>query len=72
MAARTGAQFLKGLRDRRELWVGKDRVTDPLDHPALRGGAQAIAETFDLHHTLLRRLPDRPIRRRASKSRSAT
>jgi 4-hydroxyphenylacetate 3-monooxygenase oxygenase component len=50
MSARTGAQFLKGLRDRRELWLGKERITDPLDNPALRGGAQAIAETFDLHH----------------------
>ena len=49
MPARTGAQFLKGLRDRRELWLGQQRVTDPLDHPALRGGAEAIAATFDLH-----------------------
>jgi 4-hydroxyphenylacetate 3-monooxygenase oxygenase component len=50
MPARTGAQFLQGLRDGRELWLGSRRVTDPLDHPALRGGAQAIAETFDIHH----------------------
>jgi 4-hydroxyphenylacetate 3-monooxygenase oxygenase component len=50
MPARTGAQFLHGLRDRRQLWLGDQRVTDPRDHPALRGGAEAIAETFDIHH----------------------
>ncbi len=50
MPARTGAAFLCGLRDRREVWVGATRVTDPLDHPALRGAAEAIAGVFDLHH----------------------
>lgn len=50
MPARTGAQFLHGLRDHRQLWLGGQRVTDPRDHPALRGGAEAIAETFDIHH----------------------
>ena len=43
MPARTGAQFLQGLRDRRALWLGGQRVTDPMDHPALRGAAEAIA-----------------------------
>ncbi len=50
MPARTGAEFLAGLRDRRELWVGGDRISDPADHPALRGAAAAIAEVFDLQH----------------------
>src|SRR3954470_16968165 len=50
MPARTGAQFLRGLRDSRAVWIGADRVADPLDHPDLRGGAQAIAAVFDLHH----------------------
>ena len=50
MPARTGAQFLKGLRDNRQLWIGGDRATDPLDHPALKGAAQSIADVFDLHH----------------------
>ena len=50
MPARTGAAFLHGLRDDRQLWLGATRVTDPLDHPALRGAAQAIAAVFDLHH----------------------
>jgi 4-hydroxyphenylacetate 3-monooxygenase oxygenase component len=49
MPARTGAQFLRGLRDSRQIWLGGDRVTDPTDHPALRGAAEAIAAVFDLH-----------------------
>ena len=50
MPARTGAQFLRGLRDNREVWLGGQRVTDPLDHPALRGAAESIAAVFDLHY----------------------
>jgi len=50
MPARTGAQFLRGLRDRREVWLGGQRVVDPMEHPALRGAAQAIADIFDLHY----------------------
>lgn len=50
MPARTGAEFLNGMRDGREVWIGRDRVTDPRDHPALRGAAEAIAAVFDLHH----------------------
>ena len=40
MPARTGAQFLHGLRDKREVWLGGERVTDPMEHPALRGAAE--------------------------------
>ncbi|WP_428664831.1 4-hydroxyphenylacetate 3-hydroxylase family protein [Reyranella sp.] len=50
MTARTGEQFLKGLRDNRELWVGGDKVGSIADHPALMGAAQALAEVFDLQH----------------------
>ncbi|HXT79783.1 MAG TPA: 4-hydroxyphenylacetate 3-hydroxylase N-terminal domain-containing protein [Acetobacteraceae bacterium] len=50
MPARTGAEFLRGLRDGREVWLGRDRITDPLDHPALRGAAEALAAVFDLHY----------------------
>ena len=32
MAARTGKQFLQGLRDGRELWVGGDKVASIADH----------------------------------------
>ncbi len=50
MAARTGEQFLRGLKDSRELWVGGERVRSIVDHPALKGAAQALAEVFDLQH----------------------
>ena len=33
MPARTGEQFLKGLRGPREVWVDGERVTDVVDHP---------------------------------------
>ena len=54
MPARTGEQFLRGLRDSRQLWLGGQRVTDPLDHPDLRGAAQAIAAVFEVDFGALR------------------
>ena len=41
MAARTGKEFLKGLRGVREVWVDGERVTDVVDHPKLSGAAHA-------------------------------
>lgn len=48
MAARTGEQFLSGLRDDREIWLGDERVKDVTVHPALAGGACTMAGLFDL------------------------
>lgn len=51
MPARTGRQYLQGLRDQeREVWLGGERVKDVTSHPGLRRGAQAIAELYDLQH----------------------
>jgi len=50
MTARTGNDFLAGLRDRRAVWIGDQKVTDVTDHPALRGAARALAGVFDLQH----------------------
>ena len=50
MPARTGKEFLKGLRGAREVWVDGERVSDVVDHPKLSGAAHALAEVFDLHH----------------------
>jgi 4-hydroxyphenylacetate 3-monooxygenase len=50
MPARTGEQFLKGLRGPREIWVDGERVNDVVDHPKLRGAAHALAEVYDLQH----------------------
>ncbi|HJS57626.1 MAG TPA: 4-hydroxyphenylacetate 3-hydroxylase N-terminal domain-containing protein [Vicinamibacteria bacterium] len=45
MPARTGREYLQGLRDQeREVWLGGERVKDVTMHPGLRRGAQAIAE----------------------------
>ena len=51
MGARTGKQFLEHLRgDNRELWLGSERIRDATTHPALAGGARAIADVFDVQH----------------------
>ncbi len=50
MAARTGEQFLQGLRDDRAIWVGDERVRDVAAHPAFSGAARAMAGLFDLQH----------------------
>ncbi|MCX7623579.1 MAG: pyoverdine biosynthesis protein PvcC [Thermomicrobium sp.] len=51
IAARTGAQYLEGLRARkRELWLNGELVTDPVDHPLLAPAARSIARVYDLQH----------------------
>jgi len=50
MPARTGEQFLRGLRDEREVWVDGERVRDVAGHPAFAGAARTLAELFDLQH----------------------
>jgi 4-hydroxyphenylacetate 3-monooxygenase oxygenase component len=48
MPARSGAQYLRGLCDGREVWVGSERVKDVAAHPAFEGAAHSLAELFDL------------------------
>jgi hypothetical protein len=44
MAARTGRQFLDGLRKtHRTVWVGDERIDDVTAHPALAGAARTLA-----------------------------
>src|SRR3954453_4593774 len=51
VAARTGQQFLDGLRgDAREIWLNGERITHPLDHTQLRAAAEAMARVYDLQH----------------------
>jgi 4-hydroxyphenylacetate 3-monooxygenase len=50
MSARTGEEFLKGLRGKREIWLGSEKVTDVVDHPAFAGAARGLAGLFDLQH----------------------
>ncbi len=50
--ARTGEQFLEGLRsDEREIWLEGEKITDPSSHPKLQGAAASLAHLFDLQHT---------------------
>jgi len=48
MGARKGKQFLAGLKDSREVWLGDERVRDVTTHRALKGAARTLADLFDL------------------------
>jgi 4-hydroxyphenylacetate 3-monooxygenase oxygenase component len=49
--ARTGRQYLEGLGSgAREIWLGGEKITHPLEHPQLRGGAESLARVFDIQH----------------------
>jgi 4-hydroxyphenylacetate 3-monooxygenase oxygenase component len=51
MGARTGSQFLEGLRrTRREIWVDGERIEDVTSHPKLAGAAKSLAAMFDRQH----------------------
>lgn len=51
MPARTGQQFLEGLRQQPPtIWVDGERVEDPTAHPATRNAARSIAALYDLQH----------------------
>src|SRR4029079_12324240 len=50
-AARTGQQFLDGLRgDAREIWLNGEKITHPLEHPQLAEAARTMARVYDLQH----------------------
>ena len=51
MAVRTGAQFLEGLRDGREVWLEGERVADVTAHPKMRRMAETLAGIYDLQHS---------------------
>ena len=49
MPARTGAEYLKGLRGRlRKLWYAGQRVKDPTGHPVFARIIRSIAALYDL------------------------
>jgi len=49
MAARTGKDYLSGLRDDRQVWLG-DRTVSVLDEPAFQGSLRGMAGYFDWQH----------------------
>jgi len=51
MPARTGKQYINGLREQeREVWLGGERVRDVTKHKGLAGGVRAIAGLYDMQH----------------------
>src|ERR1051326_2075933 len=48
MAARSGAEYLSGLADAREIWFDGTRVRDVAGHPILGRTAHTLAELYDL------------------------
>jgi 4-hydroxyphenylacetate 3-monooxygenase len=50
MPARTGKEFLQGLRDDRQIWVGDERVADVAAYPLFAGAARFLGSLFDLQH----------------------
>ena len=49
--ARTGAQYLDGLRaDGREIWLGGERIDDVVGAPEARRRRRSMAALFDLQH----------------------
>jgi 4-hydroxyphenylacetate 3-monooxygenase/anthranilate 3-monooxygenase (FAD)/4-hydroxyphenylacetate 3-monooxygenase len=49
MGARRGHEYLSGLRDTREVWLGAERV-EVATHPAFSGSLAGIAGYFDWQH----------------------
>ena len=49
MGARRGADYVAGLRDGRQVWLGAERV-DVTAHPALAGSLAGMAGYFDWQH----------------------
>ena len=51
MPARTGQQYIEGLKQRpSEVWVRGERVKDVTTHPGLKGGVRSVAALYDLQH----------------------
>lgn len=50
MTARSGRQYLEGLKDNRQVWLGNENVDDVTTHPALAGSARGMAGYFDWQH----------------------
>ena len=52
MGARTGSEYLEGLRKgNAEIWLRDERITDVTTHPALQGCARSMAALYDMQHT---------------------
>jgi 4-hydroxyphenylacetate 3-monooxygenase len=45
---RTGAEYLRSLKDRRQIFLDGERVKDVTTHPAFSGAARSIANLYDI------------------------
>ena len=50
MGIRTGEEYLAGLRDDRDVWIGGERVADVTAHPGIRRAAETLAGFLDKQH----------------------
>jgi len=51
MPARTGEEYIAGLRERAaEVYIHGEQVKDVTTHPALRNGVRTLASLYDLQH----------------------
>lgn len=47
LAAPTGAEYARGLRDGRRIYIDGGRIDDPAEHPATRRSVRSIAMLYD-------------------------
>jgi aromatic ring hydroxylase len=50
MANRTGADYIKALRDGREVWYGSKRINDVTTHSGFTGTIKTLADLYDKQH----------------------
>ena len=50
MAVRTGAQFIAGLRDGREVYYNGERIEDVTAFPQFQASIASLARLYDLQH----------------------
>jgi 4-hydroxyphenylacetate 3-monooxygenase len=51
LGAMTGARYIEGLTDGREVWLDGEKVQDVTTHPAFTGMIHELARIYDLQHT---------------------
>ena len=50
MGARTGQEYIEGLRDGRSVYVNGELVRDVTQHPPFQGVIQTLAGLYDRQH----------------------
>ena len=51
MAVRRGADYVKALRDGREVWHAGKRIADVTTHSGFTGSIKTLADMYDKQHT---------------------